>query len=145
MQASSFWNTKLMWRLLLCTSLACFTLSFCRNLEMIEKGEESGNFQFEPGMLTFNSNRRMRFKHQWELLLCCVLGAMTGAMPFPCILCLLCLPACHACHACHAWLAGWLAGCLPACHGCVNASCKGSPWQFWESQSLDSGLIVRMH
>eukprot|EP01046_Picozoa_sp_COSAG06_P059390 COSAG06_NODE_12268_length_1401_cov_33.480031_2_plen_69_part_01 len=69
MQASSFWNTKLMWRLLLCTSLACFTLSFCRNLEMIEKGEESGNFQFEPGMLTFNSNRRMRFKHQWELLL----------------------------------------------------------------------------
>ena len=145
MQASSFWNTKLMWRLLLCTSLACFTLSFCRNLEMIEKGEESGNFQFEPGMLTFNSNRRMRFKHQWELLLCCVLGAMTGAMPFPCILCLLCLPACHACHACHAWLAGWLAGCLPACHGCVNASCKGSPWQFWESQSLDSGLIVRMY
>eukprot|EP01044_Picomonas_judraskeda_P013026 COSAG03_NODE_1926_length_3349_cov_16.360308_6_plen_131_part_00 len=29
-------------------------------------------------MLTFNSNRKMRFKHQWELLLCCVLGAITG-------------------------------------------------------------------
>ena len=79
-EASSFWNTKLMWRLLLCTSLSCFTLSFCRNLEMIEKGEESGNFQFEPGMLTFNSNSSLRFKHQWELLLCCVLGAITGVM-----------------------------------------------------------------
>lgn len=47
-EASSFWNTKLMWRLLLCTSLSCFTLSFCRNLEMIERGEATGNFQFEP-------------------------------------------------------------------------------------------------
>jgi hypothetical protein len=55
------------------------------------------------------------------------------------------VPACLSCLSCLSCLAGWLAGWLPACHGCVNASCKGSPWQFWESQSLDSGLIVRMY
>ena len=71
-EASSFWNAKLMWRLMLCTSLACFTLSFMRNFE-------DGVFQFEPGMLTLNTGGYvLRFTHQWELLLCCVLGGMCG-------------------------------------------------------------------
>ena len=76
-EASSFWNTKLMWRLLLCTSLASFTLSFCRNFEEHAEGKD---FRFQPGMLSFKSNSVIRFKHQWELLLCCVLGALTGVL-----------------------------------------------------------------
>ena len=88
-EASSFWNTKLMWRLLLCTSLSCFTLSFCRNAEGILSGaneeriyREAGayNFQFEPGMLTLNTASELRFKHQWELILCCLLGALCGVL-----------------------------------------------------------------
>lgn len=86
-EASSFWNAKLMWRLLLCTSLACFTLSFCRNLEDILAADdhvrhEAGarNFKFEPGMLTLNTKDSLNLSHQWELLLCCVLGCLCGVL-----------------------------------------------------------------
>lgn len=89
-EASSFWNAKLMWRLLLSTSLACFTLSMCRSLdELFARGGSeaeatkeagSGNYKFEPGMLTLNTKASLTLTHQWELLLCCVLGCLSGVL-----------------------------------------------------------------
>ena len=85
-EASSFWNAKLMWRLLLCTSLSCFTLSMCRSLNELVHREAaaqeagSGNYQFEPGMLTLNTKESLTLTHQWELLLCCVLGCLSGVL-----------------------------------------------------------------
>ena len=81
-EASSFWNAKLMWRLLLCTSLACFTLSLCRNFDPSFDPKEAGggSFKFEPGMLTLNTSYPLTLKHQWELLLCCVLGCLSGVL-----------------------------------------------------------------
>ena len=81
-EASSFWNAKLMWRLLLCTSLACFTLSILRALTGAEDEEPgAANFQFEPGMLTLNTDAgALRFTSQWELALCGVLGCLCGVL-----------------------------------------------------------------
>ena len=54
-EASSFWSTKLMWRTLMATTLACFTLSSLRGI--FETGEVLAGLaapktQFLPGLLT---------------------------------------------------------------------------------------------
>ena len=84
-EASSFWSAKLMWRLLLCTSTACFTLSLLRSVvrefthdKEIDAGET--NNQFEPGMLTLNTKENVNFVHEWELVLCALEGCLGGLL-----------------------------------------------------------------
>lgn len=79
-EASSFWSAKLMWRLLLCTSTACFTLSITRSVldTSVDAGEM--NNRFEPGMLTLNTKDNVNFVHEWELVLCGILGCLGGLL-----------------------------------------------------------------
>eukprot|EP01047_Picozoa_sp_COSAG01_P020019 COSAG01_NODE_1131_length_11572_cov_84.273337_7_plen_411_part_00 len=88
-EASSFWSAKLMWRLLLCTSTACFTLSILRTIrsslgpEVEEDGQLGAgeiNAKFEPGMLTLNTQKDLNFKHEWELIICAIEGCMCGVL-----------------------------------------------------------------
>ena len=86
-EASSFWSAKLMWRLLLCTSTACFTLSILRTIWQgwtgsgaEGKGAGSANNRFEPGMLTLNTQTDVRFAHEWELVLCAIEGCLGGVL-----------------------------------------------------------------
>ena len=82
-EASSFFSTKLMWRTLTCTSLACFSLSVLRGFgnQQVERRPGGANYRFEPGLLTLNTNADAKgFSYQAELLLCAFEGCLGGAL-----------------------------------------------------------------
>ena len=90
-EAASFWDSKLMWRTLTATTVACFMLAVSEryvapavfDLHLSCAAGENGTQAvarelFQPGMLTFQT--AANFEHPWENLLCIVMGVAGGVL-----------------------------------------------------------------
>ena len=90
-EAASFWDSKLMWRTLTATTVACFVLAVSEryvapavfDLHFSCAAGQNGTQAvarelFQPGMLTFQT--AASFEHPWENLLCVVMGVAGGIL-----------------------------------------------------------------